>query len=45
MTPVVCSLAITPVKATRLRAVERVRLEHDGVRENRRFLLSMTPTG
>jgi hypothetical protein len=39
MTPVVCSLAITPVKATRLRAVERVRLGHDGVRENRRFLL------
>jgi uncharacterized protein YcbX len=39
MTPVVCSLAITPVKATRLRSVERVRLEHQGVRENRRFLL------
>ncbi len=36
---VVVGLALTPVKATRLRAVERVTLEPEGVRENRRFYL------
>jgi uncharacterized protein len=36
---VVVGLAVTPVKATRLRAVERVTLALDGVRENRRFYL------
>ncbi len=35
----VTALALTPVKGTRLQAVERVRLEPDGVRENRRFYL------
>jgi uncharacterized protein len=35
--PVVVGLALTPVKATRLRAVERVELGVHGVRENRRF--------
>jgi uncharacterized protein len=35
----VTALGITPVKGTRLRAVERVRLGRYGVRENRRFFL------
>jgi uncharacterized protein len=35
----VTGLAITPVKGTRLRAVEQVRLDRSGVRENRRFFL------
>jgi uncharacterized protein YcbX len=35
----VTGLAITPVKGTRLRQVERVRLDRHGVRENRRFFL------
>jgi uncharacterized protein len=35
----VSGLAVTPVKATRLLPVERIRLECDGVRENRRFFL------
>jgi MOSC domain-containing protein len=40
VTPVtVCGLAITPVKGTRLRAVESVRLDRHGARENRRFFL------
>ena len=39
MPPVVVGLAVTPVKATRLHAVERVTLELEGVRENRRFYL------
>ena len=39
MAPVVCALAITPVKATRLLPVQSVALEENGVRENRRFLL------
>ena len=39
MTAVVSGLAFTPVKATRLLAVEQVRLERDGLRENRRFFL------
>jgi uncharacterized protein YcbX len=34
---VVCGLAITPVKGTRLKPVERIELDRDGVRENRRF--------
>ncbi len=34
---VVCGLAIAAVKGTRLRPVERIRLESAGVRENRRF--------
>jgi uncharacterized protein YcbX len=34
---VVCGLAITPVKGTRLRPAERIELEREGVRENRRF--------
>jgi uncharacterized protein len=37
--PTVTSLAITPVKATRLHVVERVVLTPTGVRENRRFFL------
>jgi hypothetical protein len=37
--PVVAGLALTPVKATRLRQVDRVELGPDGVRENRRFYL------
>lgn len=37
--PVVVGLAITPVKATRLHAVEQVSLAPEGVRENRRFYL------
>lgn len=36
---VVRRLAITPVKGTRLRPVEEVRLDRNGVRENRRFFL------
>jgi uncharacterized protein len=36
---VVCGLAFTPVKATRLLSVDRIRLERDGLRENRRFFL------
>ena len=36
---VVSGLAITPVKGTRLRAVDSIRLDEDGVRENRRFFL------
>lgn len=36
---VVSALAITPVKATRLREVEHVTLGPQGVRENRRFFL------
>ena len=35
--PTVVGLAITPVKATRLREVDRIELGPDGVRENRRF--------
>jgi uncharacterized protein YcbX len=35
--PVVTGLNITPVKATRLHAVDRIELGIDGVRENRRF--------
>jgi uncharacterized protein YcbX len=34
---VVSGLAITPVKGTRLHPVERIELDLDGVRENRRF--------
>jgi uncharacterized protein YcbX len=36
---VVVGLALTPVKGTRLRAVERVELGREGARENRRFYL------
>lgn len=39
MSASVTGLAITPVKSTRLRAVEQIRLGQDGVRENRRFYL------
>src|SRR5436305_385693 len=40
MAPVVVSgLAITPIKATRLREVESISLGRKGVREDRRFLL------
>jgi MOSC domain-containing protein len=35
--PAVVGLAVTPVKGTRLHAVDRLALGHDGVRENRRF--------
>jgi uncharacterized protein YcbX len=35
----VTALSLTPVKGTRLRSVDRVRLEPAGVRENRRFYL------
>jgi MOSC domain-containing protein len=35
--PVVVGLAVTPVKATRLHAVDRVELGPDGVQDNRRF--------
>jgi uncharacterized protein YcbX len=35
----VCGLAITPVKGTRLRTVESIRLDQHGARENRRFFL------
>ena len=35
----VTQLAITPVKGTRLRAVDQIRLDRNGVRENRRFFL------
>jgi uncharacterized protein len=37
--PEVVALSLTPVKATRLRRVDRVELGPDGVRENRRFYL------
>ena len=36
---VVAGLAVTPVKATRVRQVDRIELGPDGVRENRRFYL------
>jgi MOSC domain-containing protein len=36
---VVTGLALTPVKATRLRQVDRIELGPNGVRENRRFYL------
>jgi uncharacterized protein len=36
---VVSALAITPVKGTNLRSVDHIRLDRDGVRENRRFYL------
>ena len=40
MTPItVTALSITPVKATRLRGVDRITIGADGVRENRRFFL------
>jgi MOSC domain-containing protein len=39
MDAVVSRLAVTPVKATRLRTVQRIRLDQRGVRENRRFFL------
>ncbi|MBV9798660.1 MAG: MOSC domain-containing protein [Solirubrobacterales bacterium] len=39
MSITVTGLAITPVKSTRLRGVEQIRLERGGVRENRRFYL------
>ncbi len=39
MAIVVSALAITPVKATRLQPVDRIALELDGVRENRRFFV------
>lgn len=35
----VCRLTITPVKGTRVREVEEVRVGRDGVRENRRFFV------
>jgi uncharacterized protein len=39
MTAAVSGLALTPVKATRLRSVESITLGPEGVRENRRFYL------
>jgi uncharacterized protein len=36
---VVSALAITALKGTNLRSVDRIRLDRDGVRENRRFYL------
>jgi uncharacterized protein YcbX len=36
---VVSALSLTPVKGTRLRSVDSIRLEPEGVRENRRFYL------
>jgi uncharacterized protein YcbX len=39
MPPVVTALSITPVKGTRLREVDSVHLDAQGVRENRRFFL------
>jgi hypothetical protein len=40
ITPIVVgALAITAVKGTNLRSVDRIRLARDGVRENRRFYL------
>ncbi|HEY6397023.1 MAG TPA: MOSC N-terminal beta barrel domain-containing protein [Solirubrobacteraceae bacterium] len=39
MRVVVSGLSLAAVKATRLREVERIRLERDGVRENRRFFV------
>jgi uncharacterized protein YcbX len=38
----VTGLAITPVKGTRLRGVDSIRLDRRGVRENRRFFLINT---
>ena len=35
----VTGLALTPVKGTRLRTIDRITLDRDGVRENRRFFL------
>lgn len=37
--PVVAGLAITAIKATRVRDVDRIELKREGVRENRRFYL------
>lgn len=37
--PRVSALSTTPVKGTRVRMVDRIRLEPEGVRENRRFYL------
>ncbi|HEY1519776.1 MAG TPA: MOSC domain-containing protein [Solirubrobacteraceae bacterium] len=37
--PVVAGLAVTAVKALRLRDVDRIELGHEGVREDRRFYL------
>jgi uncharacterized protein YcbX len=37
--PRVTALSVTPVKGTRLHVVQRIRLDPDGVRENRRFYL------
>lgn len=39
MDAVISGLAVTPVKGTRLRNVQRIRLDRHGVRENRRFFL------
>jgi uncharacterized protein YcbX len=39
MDSIVTALAVTPVKGTRLRNVQRIRLDRHGVRENRRFFL------
>ncbi len=36
---VVVGLAVTAIKGTRVREVDRIELGHDGVRENRRFYL------
>lgn len=35
----VTAIRMTPVKGTQIRSVDRVRVDHDGVRENRRFFL------
>ncbi len=39
MAATVAGLSITPVKGTQLRAVEHIRLDQRGVRDNRRFFL------
>ena len=39
MAATVTALSITPIKATRLRRVQQIRIDRHGVRENRRFLL------
>jgi uncharacterized protein YcbX len=39
MRATVTALSITPVKGTRLRQVDQIRLDEGGVRENRRFFL------
>ncbi|MBV8431575.1 MAG: MOSC N-terminal beta barrel domain-containing protein, partial [Solirubrobacterales bacterium] len=39
MSATVTRLSITPVKGTRLRSVEQLRLDEGGVHENRRFFL------